>query len=240
MSTRARSLEPQVKNAPVDGLPPVNYHTPMLVTLAAATVLLLVFLLLTLITGATAITQVGLAGSNSPAASGFTLWGCGFVSLICLAATAFFVWSVVKGTRDLVTPIQYTRGTVADKRVIGGRKSGTWLGVVPSYSGPDLAVASEVTGGQLAGGSDRASGSRNQGGGSRKSSGYLSADRISDQAVNETHLLRRIFRIDPNAHAALEPGDEVLVAHSRFLEHIFYVARLNNGEWQSYTNKALI
>jgi hypothetical protein len=73
---------------------------------------------------------------------------------------------------------------------------------------------------------------------SRKSSGYLSADRIS--ADSETATSRRIFRVDPAAHAALQAGDEVLVAHSRFLEHIFYVARLNEGEWESYRNKALI
>lgn len=228
-------MEPQVKNGPVDGLPPVNYRTPMLVTLLAAGFLLLVFLLLTLITGATAVTQIGLANTNSPAASGLTMWGCGIVSLICLVGTIFFGWSVVKGVRDLMTPLYYTRGTVADKRVIGGRKSGTWLGIVPRYSGPDLAVASEVA----TGGPERAKGSNSKGT-SRKSSGYLSADRISSEAANEAPVLRRIFRVDPTAHAALEPGEEVLVAHSRYLEHIFYVARLNNGEWQSYRNKALI
>jgi hypothetical protein len=30
------------------------------------------------------------------------------------------------------------------------------------------------------------------------------------------------------------------VAHSRFLEHIYYVAHLRGGEWESYRNHQLI
>lgn len=240
MSTRARRLEPQVKNKSEPGLPEVSYYPPMVVTLLAAVFLLVVLGLLTLITGLTAITQLGLTGSNGSSGSGLTLVACGLVSLLCLGATAFFVWSVIKGVRDLFTPIYYTRGTVADKRVIGGRRAGTWLGVFPRYSGPDLAVASEVAGAKPVRYGDTFNSDQSRGTVEpTKSSGYLSADRISADTA-ETGTQRRIYRVDPASHAALEAGDEVLVAHSRYLEHIFYVARLNNCEWESYRNRALI
>ncbi len=214
----------------------MNYYPPMVVTLLAAVFLLVVLVLLTLITGLAAITQIGRVSNNEAAGSGLTLIGCGLVSLLCLAATVFFMWSVIKGVRDLFTPLYYTRGVVADKRVIGGRRSGTWLGVFPRYSGTDLAVASQAEGygGRSRGAQPQAASPP------RKSSGYLSADRISAEAASDSLAPRRIFRVDPASHAALQAGDEVLVAHSRFLEHIFYVARLNDGEWESYRNKALI
>lgn len=214
----------------------MNYYPPMLVTLVAAAFLLVVLALLTLITGLAAITQIGRVGNNDSGGSGLTLVACGLVSLLCLATTAFFVWSVIKGVRDLFTPIYYTRGVVADKRVIGGRRAGTWLGVFPIYSGPDLLVASQAG---ASGGRSREAQSEGAPA-SRKSSGYLSADRISAEEGGETVPTRRIFRVDPASHAVMQAGDEVLVAHSRFLEHIFYVARLNDGEWESYRNKALI
>ena len=233
-------MKPEIKGSSERGLPQVNYYPPVVITLIAATFLLVVLVLLTLITGLTAITQVGRVGNNESPGSGLTLVACGLVSLLCLGATAFFVWSVIKGVRDLFTPRYYTRGVVADKRVIGGRRAGTWLGVFPSYSGSDLSVASQAASPQPSGYGGRSRGAQGQGGAtSRKSSGYLSADRISADE-GETTPTRRIFRVDPASHAVLQAGDEVLVAHSRFLEHIFYVARLNEGEWESYRNRALI
>ena len=234
-------MKPDIKAASEKGLPQVNYYPPMVVTLLAAVLLLVVLGLLTFITGLTAITQLGKVNDNDLSGSSLTLIACGLVSLLCLAATVFFVWSVVKGVRDLLTPIYYTRGVVADKRVIGGRKAGTWLGVFPNYSGPDLAVASHVAGVASRGSGGPYKEAQSRGAStSRKSSGYLSADRISVEAASEIATPRRIFRVDPTSHAVMEAGDEVLVAHSRYLEHIFYVARLSDGEWESYRNKALI
>ena len=31
-----------------------------------------------------------------------------------------------------------------------------------------------------------------------------------------------------------------MVAHSRYLEHIYYVAHLRDGQWESFRNRALI
>ncbi|HEX8599485.1 MAG TPA: hypothetical protein VF952_13335 [Chloroflexia bacterium] len=228
------------------GLPQVNYVPPVLGTLSATVLLLVVLGLLTLITGLAAVTQFGRVSSNDARGSLVTLGVCGLGSLICLGATIYFAWTVIKGVRDLFTPLYYTRGVVADKRVIGGRNTGTWLGVSPSYSGPNLAVAAQAAGHETLGSSAYMARSREAarpGEPTRgKSGGYLSADRISASAAEESTAPtpRRIFRVDPASHAVLESGDEVLVAHSRYLERIFYVARFTNGEWESYRNKALI
>jgi hypothetical protein len=212
----------------------------LIVTLLASVFLLAVLVVLTFITGLAAITQIGRLGDNGSSGAGLMMFACGLVSLLCLLATVFFVWSVVKGIRDLLAPLHYTRGVVADKRVIDGRRAGTWLGVFPSYSGPDLAVASQAESPRSPGYGARSGETQGRNAdASRKSSGYLSADRISADAATET-TTRRIFRVDAASHAVMEAGDEVLVAHSRFLEHIFYVARLNGDEWESYKNKALI
>lgn len=240
MSTRVRPLKPQIEESTQRGLPQVSYYPPLVVTLLASVFLLAVLAVLTFITGLAAITQVGRLGDNGSSGAGLTMFACGLVSLLCLVATVFFVWSVIKGVRDLLTPLHYTRGVVADKRVIGGRRAGTWLGVFPNYSGPDLAIASQAEAPRSPGSGARSGETPGQGStASHKSSGYLSADRISAEAATET-TTRRIFRVDAASHAVMEAGDEVLVAHSRFLEHIFYVARLNGGEWESYKNKALI
>ena len=40
--------------------------------------------------------------------------------------------------------------------------------------------------------------------------------------------------------ADLSPGEHVLVAHSPHLQHIYFVARLRDGQWHVTRNKALI
>jgi hypothetical protein len=62
----------------------------------------------------------------------------------------------------------------------------------------------------------------------------------SDTGEEEEKVPRMVFRVDPASFKILEAGDEVLVAHSRFLEHIFYVAHLKGGEWEAFRNRELI
>jgi hypothetical protein len=76
---------------------------------------------------------------------------------------------------------------------------------------------------------------------------YLNPDRISsrkDAAPAEEGSKPEkpyvIFRVDFASRMGLTPGDEVIVAHSRHLQHIYYIARLRNGEWEAHRNKALI
>jgi len=80
-----------------------------------------------------------------------------------------------------------------------------------------------------------------------KPSTYLAPDRISTQAqttltVSEEAIMKPslTFRSDFVSQVDLRPGEEVIVAHSRFLQHPYYVARLFDGEWVVYLNKALI
>jgi hypothetical protein len=78
---------------------------------------------------------------------------------------------------------------------------------------------------------------------------YLPAQRIySDPATakpttparSDDRTTRVVFRVDPSSFDVLDSGDEVLIAHSRHLQHIYYVAHLRAGEWESYRNKQMI
>ncbi len=82
-----------------------------------------------------------------------------------------------------------------------------------------------------------------------KPSAYLSPERISASASVEKPIISSggearkphvIFRTDFASHAKLGAGEEVIVAHSPYLQHLYYVARLTNGEWEVYRNRGLI
>ena len=175
---------------------------------------------------------------------------CGVVAIIGVIGSVYFFLALIKGGRDLFSPIQYTRGSLADKRVVGGRLVGNWIGISVAYVGPGLETASEVTDDQTAASVDRAQivQTRNVPAylpRERKRSGYLSPDRISSTVVTDpslvgAHAPRRVFRVEAEPYEVMMPGEEVLVAHTRFLEHIYYVAHLRDGEWESFRNRALI
>lgn len=247
MSYRATSVDTKLKNAPVRGLPRVSYYPPMVATLLAAALLLVVMGTISIITLLASFTQVGRVTGNDPQASPVMLGVCGLVGLVCLGATFFFLLSIIKGVRDLSSPVYYTRGTVADKRAVGGRRSGSWLGVLPRYAGPDLSIAGQVNADQTVASTDLSNAvqprfASSTGNPPRKPSGYLSADRISAEVASSQNTTSRgrIFRVESAPYKTLEAGEEVLIAHSRFLEHIFYIAHLKDGEWETYYNKALI
>jgi hypothetical protein len=234
------------------GLPVVNYRLPLLTSLATTALLFLVLAFLTLVS----VANVMRAFSATDDTGNATLGGffCGITSIIGLALCLYTLSAMIKGVRDLVTPMHYTRGSIADKRSIAGRIAGEWIGVSPSYVGPDIEIASQVTDDQAAASADRSRIVQTrrpptprlqpQGRG-----GYLSPGRISIQAtplVTDADLSddkpknRAVFRVDAGAYSQLKADEEVLVVHSRFLEHIFYVAHLRDGEWESFKNNALI
>lgn len=154
-------------------------------------------------------------------------------------------------------------------REIMGRKANNWLLMQPHYSGPDLQTACAINDDQRAASVDRAAifnprvtplpkmtradrqddQLRRSLGAAPRSEGYLSADRISAStqpvttsppAEDRSPLPHVVFRIDFASKARLTPDEEVLVAHSRFLEHVYYVARLKDGKWEAYRNRNLI
>ena len=234
----------------IKGLPTINYHLPVVVTLLATSGLFLLVGFLTLVSFSNAAQSWNASGGGAEGGIPTAFVFCGVVGLLGTLLMLYFLLALVKGVRDLSTPLYYTRGSVVDKRTVAGRITGDWIGVAPSYAGPDLDAASQVTDEQAAASVDR----------SRivqprsmepvlppvpKRSGYLSRDRISSEVELAPQLKgetgpRVVFRIDQQAYDRLHAGEEVLVAHSRFLEHIFYVAHLRDGEWESFRNKALI
>lgn len=259
----------------VSGLPKINYYLPMVATLLATIVVFLMVAALTLVALGNAASQLGQFGSaqGSVALGGF----CGILGLVGMVSTLYFFLAMIKGVRDLVTPVYYTRGEVVDKKTVGGRKSGNWLRVVPRYTGADKEAASAVSDEQQVTSVDRsrivqprfsssydrtkARGSASRWGsylgtsrilrdsgpapakGSRRKNDRIdriAAQSFGSEAFEGTAEPRVVFRIEPVSFEILEPGEEVLIAHSRYLQHVFYVAHLKDGDWESFPNKALI
>lgn len=158
----------------------------------------------------------------------------------------------------------------AQEREAVGRRANSWVLLQPEYMGPDVARASAINDEQRAASVDRSTilnprfppppnpratraeveAARRDLVASRSARpGYLNPARISsssqpsttdlepDDAARGPHV---VFRVDFASKAKFMPDEEVLVAHSRFLEHVYYVARLKNGEWEAYRNRSLI
>lgn len=234
----------------IAGLPRVNYYGPLAVTLTATALIFVLVLFLTLVAVGNTINgwNQAAATDDGNALSGVLI--CGVFSIVGAIMSVFFLVALVKGIRDLMTPLHFTRGTLADKRVISSRLAGDWIGITASYVGPDVDAATAIDDESLAASVDRTQIVQTRNGPTtdrpkRRRTGYLTPDRFSGPIIEEEQTTgapgpRAVFRVDPATYEALQPGEEVLVAHSRFLEHIYYVARLRNGEWESYRNRALI
>jgi len=231
----------------IQGLPRVNYYLPIAATMGANLLVMLVVGFLTLV----AFGNVGMFWSEYGAAdtTGGILF-CGLLGILGLIITVYFLLAFIKGVRDLLTPMQYTRGTLADKRTIGGRLVGNWLGITPSYAGPNIDAATTITDEQSSVSADRSRIVQTRNApvaapAPRRRGSYLSPERV---AASFAPLVppdvppgdRAVFRVEGDSFENLSPGEEVLVAHSRFLEHIYFVAHMRDGEWESFRSKALI
>jgi hypothetical protein len=234
----------------IEGLPRVSYYPPVVITLVATLLVFVIVLMLTFIALGNSVAQWNKAGSGTEGGAAAGILICGSVFIVGAIGSVYFLLAVIKGVRDLFTPVQYTRGELADKRVIAGRVVGNWIGLSPSCVGPDLEAASAVTEEQAVASTDRGQIVQTRNAPSprppeRRRGSYLSPDRISSTIVTDSRStgvegMRAVFRIDPASYDVMSPGEEVLVAHSRFLEHIYYVAHLRDGKWESFRNKALI
>jgi hypothetical protein len=232
----------------IQGLPRVGYYPPVVVTLAATLFVFLIVLLLTLIAFGDSVSLWNRSAAGGDETQGILI--CGLVGIVGAVASVYFLLALIKGVRDLFTPIQYTRGSVVDKRVIGGRFVGNWIGVSPSYVGHSLEAASVVTDEQAAASADRGQILQTRNAPApvpreRRRGSYLSPERISstlvtDPGATEEKGPRVTFRVEADTYEGITPGEEVLVAHTRFLEHLYYVAHLRDGEWESFKSKALI
>jgi hypothetical protein len=265
--SRSTSISSNLAGAPVTGLPNVRYRPPVVATLLASILLLAFAALLGILGVFNTITQLGLASNNQGGSSFLGAGVCGLLSLVAIAGVVYFVIVVRMGIQDLGDKLVYTRGLVAKPRSQSGRRGKDWLLVTPRYAGTDLYTASRVSDEQKAVSVDRsqifqprfAPGATTKAGSQEAGmpadtapKSYLTPDRISTSLDSEPFKLepdpgeeepgapRVIFRIDFASNAKLTPGEEVLVAHSRRLQHIYYVARLRNGEWEAYKNTKLI
>jgi hypothetical protein len=251
-SARAQAAR-NLRDAPVEGLPTIRYYRPIVATILATLLIIIVVGILTLAALAKTLSQFNPANSINPDDGTPIVGFCGILTLIGLASLVYFILALVKGLRDLRTPVYYARGVMLDKRVLGGRKMGTWMGVAVRYAGPDLETARVITDDQRAASPDRTKIFQPRGETTvptyaprtKRSGSYLPTDRISSrnatsQAPRDPSVPRIVFRVDAASFEALDPDEEVLIAYSRHLEHIFYVAHLRGGEWESWVNKQLI
>ncbi len=252
-STRADAARSQ-KDAPFEGLPVIRYHVPILVTIFATLMIIFVLGTLTLFAFAKVASQLSLANASNSSDITVSVGFCGLLGILGTVSTLYFITALFKGLRDLFAPVHYARGVMLDKRILGGRKTGNWMGVGVRYAGPDFETASEITDDQRAASPDRSKivqprFSQGSPGAvttrAKRTSSYLPTNRIADRAVTsdapaDPSVPRVVYRVDPASFEALDPGEEILIAHSRYLQHIYYVAHLRGGEWESYRNKQLI
>jgi hypothetical protein len=268
--SRSTSIPTNLADAPVVGLPRVNYLPSIVATLVASVVLFLFAALLALAGLLNTITQLGRAVNNETGASYLGAGWCGLLTILALLGVFYFTMATIKGVRDLSQKPYFTRGVVSKRRSPAGRKANNWLIINPSYVGPDLYIASITTDEQKAASIDRSEIFQPRFTGDAESTlakrraaeaaaqasptstgTYLSPERISapkdpvpfgpDETQDDSLPgPKAVFRIDFASRAGLAPDEEVLVAHSHYLQHVYYVARLRNGEWEAYTNRKLI
>lgn len=251
-SSRRTAARGRVKEAPVAGLPTVSYYPPIVATLLTTLVVVLIMGLLTLFALNKVLVELNKASTLNQADSIVNAGFCGVLTLIGGIATIYFITALIKGIRDLGSPIHYARGTMLDKRILGGRKTGNWMGVGVRYAGPDLQTAQTITDEQYSASPDRSKMLQPRFGEApttpartKRPNAYLPTDRIAAQASTsdkppDPSAPRVIYRVDPSSFETIEPDEEVLIAHSRHLQHIFYVAHLRGGDWESWRNKQLI
>jgi hypothetical protein len=242
------------------GLPRINYYPPVVVTLMASILIFLVLAVLTTSSILRLLTRLQYMASGQQV-SVVDVGLCGLVSIVLVCGTLYFAGVVIKGFRDLRSPVYYTRGTVVGKPGMAGRRVSNWLVVSPRYAGPDLSIASEITDEQRAASPDRSlifqprfgpdpvssASTRRTTGGYVGYGAYLPPDRIPSltrsgqgQGQGQEAQATLLFHVSNMPPGMLADGEEVLLAHSRYLQHIFYVAHLRGGEWESFRNKALI
>ena len=268
METRTSAVPRRMGNAE-SGLPNVGYRPPVVATLLASLFLFALFAVLGVFGASYIVRQMSYMAADEQNSGVFGTGICGIVTLICLSAVVFFGLAIGKGFRDIRSAMHYTRGTIAERRN-DARKAANWLMINPSYAGLDLEQASRITDDQRAASVDRSEifQPRFSSPFDRRKraeidvsplapprpGSYLSPERVvagvepraaaplaaAENADEETTAPRVVFRIDFASGVGLRPGDEVLVAHSPYLQHVYYVARLRSGEWESFRNKALI
>lgn len=245
--------------------PPVNYRLPLLATIVSTLVVMVLFILLAFFTAAWSLRQFTTVDdeTGSPIIGGL----CGVATIALIAGTLYFALALIKGVRDLTTPLQRLPGYIERKYTGMGRTGGFWI-VVRAGDRPALATA-PVT--RLATALTTAPSSSptapstapsvpalappssaaptSFGGGLAEVARQVSTTpRPPADVPGATPVLpiatdwtrSRIFRVDKSVYNALRDGESVVVAYSRFLEHVYYVEHTEDGEQVPLRNTSLL
>ncbi len=242
--------------------PPVNYRLPILATIASTLVVITLFVLLAFFTAAWSLRQFTTTaddGTGSPLIGGL----CGVATLAMIAGVVYFSLAVIKGVRDLTTPLQHLPGYIERKYTGMGRTGGFWIVVrtgdrpLPIASSARLTPPPPPAPPPVPAPSAASTGSTTStgtapggfGGGLAEIARQVStAPRPPAEASSPAPAppaatdwtKSHIFRVDKAVYNALRDGEPVVIAYSRFLEHVYYVEHTEAGEPVPLRNTSLL
>ena len=248
--------------------PPVNYRLPLLATIASTLVVIILFAILAFFTAAWSVRQF-----TSPEGEGvgsLVISGvCGLATILLIAGLLYFSLALIKGVRDLTTPIVRLPGYIERKYTGMGRTGGFWIVVQPGArpevastprlaaalgSAPSQPAAPPVARARQAPPPAPAQAPPRDGVGAAReevarhtrsttpppASAALAPEPVQNPKSKIQNSTARIFRVDKPVYNALRDGEPVTVAYSPFLEHVYYVEHLEAGEPVPLRNTSLI
>jgi hypothetical protein len=246
--------------------PPINYRLPLLATIASTLLVIALFAILAFFTAAWSLRQFTTPegeGVGSLLISGL----CGLATLALVAGLIYFSLALIKGVRDLTTPLVRLPGYIERKYTGMGRTGGFWIVVQPGErpevtatsrlaaalgSAPSPPAVPPVARARQAPAPRPAPAPVGDGFGAAleevarhtrsttPAPAPAAPEPIHKPQSNIQNPTARIFRVDKPVYNALRDGESVTVAYSRFLEHVYYVEHLEAGEPVALRNTSLI
>ncbi|PZS03484.1 MAG: hypothetical protein DLM69_02925 [Candidatus Chloroheliales bacterium] len=218
----------------------VNYQAPLWATIAASAVLLVVVGALALIS------LTGLFNLVFNEHDAFTAIFCGLLNLLLLASVGFFAIALTKGVRDLTTPMQFTNGLIIDHSYRQQRGGGAyWLVLdteaeaepapVMRYIPMSQSKALKNDDTRLVFGANPSAGDADLPAPAEDDPGRLFA---RNERLTSAIVLR--FRVDKPVYESLRLNDRVTVAHSRYLQHVYYVQQWEGNHSVVLKNRSLL
>jgi hypothetical protein len=218
----------------------VNYQAPLWATIGASTVLLLV-------AGALAtVSLIGLFNLVVNEHDAMTAIFCGLLNLVLLTGIGFFTVALTKGVRDLITPMQLVNGLIVDHSYRQQRGGGAYWLVVDTEAEPEpapvmryipmsqsKALKNDDT--RLVFGANPSPGDADLPNPTEDDPARLFA---RDERLTLPTILR--FRVDKPVYESLRLNDRVTIAHSRYLQHVYYVQQWEGNHGVVLKNRSLL
>ncbi len=220
----------------------VNYAAPLWATISAS-------LLLVAVVGFLAILSfTGLINLLVNERDGFTALFCGLLNLLLFTGLAFFAVAITKGARDLGTPMQLTNGLIVDHSYRQQRGGGAyWLVVdtdAQSEPAPIMRYIPMAQSKALKNDNTRLVFGVNPAPADPDVPTPAPAEDDPNQifARNERLTMPTIlrFRVDKPLYESLRLNDRVTIAHSRYLQHVYYVQQWEGNHGVVLKNKSLL